>query len=169
MEYSKNTTLNTSLAPKIPEGFQQLGQPLRYEHFPWAVHFLTHRKGMLYFLSPVAVLALQRWPARRGLMTAFGLAVVVLSLLVASFANNVSELLVTQGAMYGIGGAFLYNPFVFYLDEWFVERKGLAFGILWAGTGISGTLVPLLMDWGLEKYGFRIMLRFWALVIVSDC
>lgn len=102
------------------------------------------------------------------MMTAFGLGMVVLSLLAASFANNVTDLLLTQGAMYGIGGAFLYNPFVFYLDEWFVERKGLAFGILWAGTGISGTIVPVIMEWGLEKYGFRIMLRVWAAVIVSS-
>ena len=101
-------------------------------------------------------------------MTALGLGMVILSLLAASFANSVTDLLFTQGAMYGIGGAFLYNPFVFYLDEWFIERKGLAFGILWAGTGISGTLVPLIMEWGLEKYGFRIMLRFWAVVMVRN-
>lgn len=123
-------------------------------------------QGILYFLSPAAVLALQRWPSHRVLMTALGLAMAVLSLLAASFANSVTDLLFTQGVMYGIGGAFLYNPFVFYLDEWFIERKGLAFGILWAGTGISGTLVPLIMEWGLERYGFRIMLRFWAVVMV---
>lgn len=125
-------------------------------------------QGILYFLSPIAVMALQRWPTHRLLMTLFGLAMVVLSLITASFANNVTELIFTQGAMYGIGGAFLYNPFVFYLDEWFIERKGLAFGILWAGTGISGTIVPLVMEWGLEKYGFRVMLRACAAVLVTS-
>ncbi|KAL8832635.1 MAG: hypothetical protein Q9191_000151 [Dirinaria sp. TL-2023a] len=127
----------------------------------------TTTTGVLYFLSPAAVLALQRWPSHRVLMTALGLGMVVLSLVAASFATSVTDLLFTQGAMYGIGGAFLYNPFVFYLDEWFIERKGLAFGILWAGTGISGTLVPLIMEWGLENYGFRIMLRFWAVVMFA--
>ena len=99
-------------------------------------------------------------------MTLFGLGMVVLALIAASFANNVTELIITQGAMYGIGGAFLYNPFVFYLDEWFILRKGLAFGILWAGTGISGTVVPLVMEWGLERYGFRTMLRACAAMLV---
>lgn len=99
-------------------------------------------------------------------MTLFGQAVAILALVAASFAGSVTDLIFTQGAMYGIGGAFLYNPFVFYLDEWFIERKGLAFGILWAGTGISGTIVPLIMEWGLERYGFRTMLRACAVVLV---
>ena len=111
-------------------------------------------------------MALQRWPSHRLSMTLFGQGIAVLALVVASFANNVTELIFTQGAMYGIGGAFLYNPFVFYLDEWFIERKGLAFGILWAGTGISGSIVPLVMEWGLEKFGFRSMLRICAAVLV---
>ncbi|KAG7006620.1 hypothetical protein G7Y79_00013g033920 [Physcia stellaris] len=122
----------------------------------------TTTTGLLYFLSPVAVIALQRWPSRRLSITLGSLALVTLSLVVASFSTQVSHLILTQGALYGIGGAFLYNPFVFYLDEWFIERKGLAFGILWAGTGISGTIVPVLMGWGLGKYGFRTMLRAWG-------
>ena len=121
---------------------------------------------MLYFLSPVAVIVLQRWPSLRLRMTLFGQAVTILALIAASFADSVTDLIFTQGALYGIGGAFLYNPFVFYLDEWFIERKGLAFGILWAGTGISGTIVPLIMEWGLERYGFRTMLRACAVVLV---
>lgn len=60
----------------------------------------------------------------------------------------------------------LYTPFVIQLGEWFVERKGLAFGLLWAGTGISSAVVPPLMEWGLSKYGFRTMLRAWALATV---
>ena len=128
--------------------------------------WLTVRQGLLCFLSPVAVITLQRWPSRRLSITLAGLALVTISLVVASFSTQVSHLILTQGALYGIGGAFLYNSFVFYLDEWFIERKGLASGILWAGTGISGTIVPVVMDRGLEKYGFRTMLRAWAMAIV---
>ena len=36
---------------------------------------------------------------------------------------------------------------------------------MWAGTGVSGIVVPFVMDWGLNKYGFPIMLRAWALVL----
>lgn len=99
-------------------------------------------------------------------MTLAGLALITISLLIASFSTQVTELVMTQGALYGIGGAFVYSPFIFYLDEWFIERKGLAFGILWAGTGISGTIIPVVISWGLDTYGFRATLRAWAVVMV---
>ena len=76
--------------------------------------------------------------------------------------------MITQGVFYGVGGALLYSPFVFYLDEWFDKRKGLAYGFLWAGTGVGGTVVPLVLEWGLEKYGFRTTLRAWALLLVKS-
>jgi hypothetical protein len=37
----------------------------------------------------------------------------------------------TQGVLYAIGGSIAYAPCVIYMDEWFVKRKGLAFGIMW--------------------------------------
>jgi hypothetical protein len=29
---------------------------------------------------------------------------------------------------------------MFYLDEWFILGKGLAFGIMWAGVGVVGSI-----------------------------
>lgn len=87
-------------------------------------------------------------------------------LLGASFANKVSDLIVTQGVIFGLGIALLYNPFVFYLDDWFDKRMGFAYGCLWAGTGLGGLVTPLLMGWCLNTYGFRTSLRVWAVVMV---
>lgn len=60
---------------------------------------------------------------------------VVSALVAASFATEVWHLIITQGIFYAIGGSLLYSPTVLYLDEWFLERKGLVFGIMWAGVG----------------------------------
>lgn len=109
---------------------------------------------------------LQKWPSQRKACAILGIAFLAVALVAASFANHVVDLILTQGILSGLGGAMLYTPFVIHLDEWFVERKGLAFGLLWAGTGISGAVVPLLMEWGLSKYGFRTMLRAWAVAAV---
>ena len=80
------------------------------------------------------------------------------------------------------------------MDEWFVKRKGLAFGIMWvrlhpstlslvchshwiaqhivrkltlqkAGTGLGGVIIPLLLQYLLNKHGFRITLRIWSIVL----
>jgi hypothetical protein len=100
------------------------------------------------------------------------------SLIAASFANQVNHLILTQGAIYGIGGSIVYCPAVLFVDEWFIQRKGLAYGVLWvdppalsylychpqltnikAGTSPAGLIVPFLLNALLEKYGFRTTLR----------
>ena len=86
----------------------------------------------------------------------------------ASFATRAIHLILTQGLLYGIGGALLYNPFLIYVEEWFPKQKGFAYSIVWAGTGFSGAVVPFIVEWALDKYGFRITLRAWALFIVRN-
>jgi hypothetical protein len=39
----------------------------------------------------------------------------------------------------------LYSPTIFCLDKWFIKRKGLAFGIMWAGTGVSGLVLLFIL------------------------
>ena len=55
---------------------------------------------------------------------------------------------------------------VLYLDEWFIQRKGLAFGVMWAGTGLAGLVLPFVMSWGLTTFGFRAIIRAWAILFV---
>ena len=84
----------------------------------------------MYFSAPAVALALQRWPQVRRKVIWAAIAVMVASLIVASFCDSVAGLLVTQGVMYGLGGLALYIPCIQYIDEWFVKRKGMAFGIM---------------------------------------
>ena len=95
-----------------------------------------------------------------------GLVMLVAALVMASFATHVTHLVFTQGLLYGVGAALLYNPFMIYIEEWFEEQKGLAYSIFWAGTGFSGAVVPFLMEWALYKYGFRTTMRASAVFIV---
>ena len=117
-------------------------------------------------MAPLAVIVLQRYPAHRKTMSIVGLIFVIGALVGASFAQTVLQLIFTQGFLYGIGACFMYNPFIYYLDDWFIERKGLAYGIFWSGTGISGAIMPFLMNWALGTYGFRTTLRAWAVLTV---
>ena len=117
-------------------------------------------------MSPITVILLQRWPSQRRNTSILGLALLTIGLVAASFATAVWQLILTQGLLYGIGGALVYNPFLFYVDDWFVKRKGLAYGVFWAGTGVCGTVVPLIMERGLYLYGFRTTLQAWALFAV---
>lgn len=127
----------------------------------------TTASGLMFLSSPLVALVIQRYPHIRRPASFVGLGVTVLSLIAASFAKNTVTLLATQGVMYAVGGLTLYFPAMYVIDEWFVARKGLAFGVVWTGTGVSGAIVPFLLEWLLSSYGFRTALRVWAIIFVS--
>lgn len=54
-----------------------------------------------------------------------------LSLGLSSFASNVTHLILSQGIGFGFGGCLAYTPSILFMSEWFVKRKGFAFGIVW--------------------------------------
>ncbi|KAI0394099.1 MFS general substrate transporter [Xylariaceae sp. FL0594] len=51
------------------------------------------------------------------------------------------------------------------MDEWFVQRKGFAYGIMWSGAGLAGVILPLLMTALLGRLGVRDTLRVWAALV----
>ena len=95
----------------------------------------TSIKGIMYLGSPFSFALLQRFPLYRRHCAVLGLFIMVIGLVASSFATRVSHLILTQGVLYAIGGSMLYTPTIIFLDEWFIARKGLAFGVMWAGTG----------------------------------
>lgn len=127
----------------------------------------TTASGLMFLSSPLVAVVIQRYPRIRRPASFVGLVITTLSLIAASFAKNTATLLATQGVMYALGGLTLYFPAMYVIDEWFIKRKGLAYGIVWTGTGVAGAVVPFLLQWLLNAYGFRTALRVWAVVLVS--
>ena len=122
--------------------------------------------GIMYLGAPFVGAYLQRFPAHSRWLQFFGLLVMILGLVASSFASRVWHLILTQGVVFGLSGGLVYLPTIRYMDEWFIRRKGFAFGVMWAGTGVSGVIIPLVMEWGLNKYGSSTMLRAWAVVLL---
>ncbi|KIX98653.1 uncharacterized protein Z520_05954 [Fonsecaea multimorphosa CBS 102226] len=125
----------------------------------------TTCSGILYLGAPLVFLTFQRWPMflRRSLFV--GLPIVVLAVFLSSFATKTWHLLLTQGILYAIGGNLVYYPIYSFIDEWFVRRKGFAYGVMWAGSGCGGLTGPLVLHWGLSKYGVETFLRGWAVAL----
>ncbi|KDQ20064.1 hypothetical protein BOTBODRAFT_27484 [Botryobasidium botryosum FD-172 SS1] len=109
------------------------------------------------------VTILERWPhIRKGVMWA-SLALCCGSLVVASFATKVAHLIITQGILFGLGGAALYAAVLILFSEWFVRRRSLAGSIMFGGSGLGGAIFPILLNILLQKMGWRWTLRIWAL------
>lgn len=61
------------------------------------------------------------------------------SLAISSFATKIWHLMLFQGVLYSIGGGIAYSPMILFVNEWFIRRKGIAFGIMWVST-LNSTL-----------------------------
>lgn len=119
----------------------------------------------MYLDTPLIMGLLRRFPRQGRWSPIFGLVIMCLGIAMSSFATTVTHLIVTQGILYAVGGSIAYSPCIVYLDEWFVKRKGLAYGIMWSGTGLAGVVLPLLLEYLLSTFGFQKTLRMWACLV----
>ncbi|KAI0079375.1 MFS general substrate transporter [Panus rudis PR-1116 ss-1] len=93
-----------------------------------------------------------------------GLTLSVLCLFLSSFVNKVWLLILFQGVGLGVAGGVLYWPVILFLSEWFLRKRGLASGIVFAGGGVGGFLFPLFVGEILDNVGHRWTLRILALM-----
>ncbi|UNI19303.1 hypothetical protein JDV02_005495 [Purpureocillium takamizusanense] len=118
----------------------------------------------IYFLgAPIAAPLVRRFQWWQRYMLATGWGLCALSLLAASAVGSVGGLVATQGVLYGLGFLMLYFPVLGMLNEWFVHRRGLAYGVLYAGGGVAGAALPFALERLLALHGHRVTLRAVAL------
>ncbi|KAK8075108.1 hypothetical protein PG997_009771 [Apiospora hydei] len=98
--------------------------------------------GIMYLMMPLSFTALIKYPRLRRWCGPLGLVMTTASLVASAYATTVGQLVATQGVLYAIGCGLLFSPTSLYLDEWFVERKGMAYGVLWAGKSAVGMVMP---------------------------
>ncbi|KAI9286082.1 major facilitator superfamily domain-containing protein [Umbelopsis sp. AD052] len=95
-----------------------------------------------------------------------------LGLIAASFATAPWQLYLSEGALFGIGGCFLYNPSVYLPAQWFKKNRALATGLGVCGTGIGGLGFSLITQKLIVTVGYRMALRYlgimcWVLLMVA--
>lgn len=64
------------------------------------------------------------------------------------------HLIVTFGFLYPFATA-AYVPAATILFEWFSAKRGLAAGIMYAGTGIGGTIFPFVISSMISSFGYK--------------
>ncbi|KAJ5817863.1 Major facilitator superfamily domain general substrate transporter [Penicillium robsamsonii] len=125
----------------------------------------TCAMGIMYLDIPLVFAAYRQWPRYQRLGCGLGVLMMCAALGLSSLATNTNHLIISQGIFYAIGGSIAYAPCILLMEEWFDRRKGLAFGVMWAGTGLGGAVLPIVIEQLLGKYGFRITLRGFAVVL----
>lgn len=108
----------------------------------------------------------ERYPDLLKASVWVGLVLAFASLLLASFANQIWQLVLLQGVIFGASGALMYYPILVLLPQWFVQRRGLATGIIFSGSGIGGFILPYILHALLDGVGFRWTLRICAFAVL---
>lgn len=95
-----------------------------------------------------------------------GLLLCWIALFAASYTTKVFALLTLQGILYALGAAMIYYPSLSYLAEWFINLRGFANGVLFAGTGVGGVVLPLTISPLLNMYGVNVTVRILSVAMV---
>lgn len=148
------------------------GFPLSFgvfqEYYTWIPEFRnspyisivgTTASGISYLGAPLIIPFIRRWSRYRTRMILAGWPLCIISLVAGSFANSLGTLILTQGVLYGIGFVIFYYPILSMVDEYWVRRRGMAYGLLCSASGVSGAVTPLTLQALLHKYGHRTTLR----------
>jgi predicted MFS family arabinose efflux permease len=61
--------------------------------------------------------------------------------------------------MYGVGFTVFYYPILGMVNEYWIARRGMAYGLLCSASGFSGLFMPLTLEALLKKYGLATTLR----------
>lgn len=125
----------------------------------------TMASGIGYLAAPFVTPLIRRYSQYRQQMIWVGWPLCILGLVAGSFARELSTLILTQGIMYGIGFITFYYPILSMIDEWWVARRGMAYGILCGASGISGAVMPIICERLLRNYGYPTTLRAIAVAL----
>lgn len=146
------------------------------EHYSTLPEFQSSRKnialigtisqGLCYVGAPLSAAITKRWPKHQRHLIWLGWPLCILSLALGSLTTEISILVLTQGVMYGLGFVTLYWPIMSMVNEWWVLRKGFAFGIVTSAGGAAGAVLPFVFQALLDRYGYKITLRATAVGMV---
>ncbi|KAH7304262.1 major facilitator superfamily domain-containing protein [Stachybotrys elegans] len=128
----------------------------------------TTTTGVLYLGTPFVNALCRLYPRQARWYTLAGLFMSSLALALSSFCTTIPQLVVSQGILFGIGGCFAYCPCTLYIDEWFVKRKGLAYGIVWGAAGLGGAIFPPMLNALLRNVGFQTTTRICAGILFGS-
>jgi MFS family permease len=125
----------------------------------------TIAQALSYLGAPLSVAVAKQYPKYQRHQVWTGWILCILGLLAGSFTSTIDGLIATQGLMYGVGFVILIFPIISMVNEWWIARKGMAFGLVSSASGATGTVMPFIIEAMLKKYGYKTTLRASAIAL----
>ena len=133
--------------------------PAMGETFHWSRSALSGSYGLFIIvggmLGPVAGMTVSRFGARKNIVLCN--IVAALGLLGMSQVEELWHVYLFFGLMAGMSLAFgEFISVTTVINNWFIRRRSLAMGLLFASGGIGGFAFPPLISWFISDLGWRI-------------
>ncbi|ETS82467.1 hypothetical protein PFICI_04343 [Pestalotiopsis fici W106-1] len=125
----------------------------------------TVASGFGYLGAPFIMPFIQRYQRWRRQMIWIGWPICLIGLALGSFASTLEMLILTQGVAYGLGFLIFYYPILSMVNEYWIARRGMAYGVLCGASGVSGAFMPFVLQALLARYGYKTTLRAVALAL----
>ncbi|RDI77290.1 hypothetical protein Vi05172_g12708 [Venturia inaequalis] len=123
----------------------------------------TVATGICYLGAPVVVLLMDWFPGWERMWVWVGWPLCLGGLVAGSFATTLPGLILTQGVMYGTGFVLFYYPTIHFVNDFWIKRRGFAFGTMCASSALAGIVFPFALEALLNRYGYATTLRVLAL------
>ncbi|KAF4434746.1 monocarboxylate transporter [Fusarium acutatum] len=118
--------------------------------------------GVMMLISPFATIMARELGTRPTML--IGAIVQSVSLVCASLSNEIWQLFLSQGALFGIGMGLLFLPSYGIISQWFTRQTALANGIAIAGAGLGGLTYSLATGAIIRNMGLDWAYRILAIV-----
>ncbi|EDW12390.1 monocarboxylate transporter 13 [Drosophila mojavensis] len=113
--------------------------------------------ALCYFLysslGPVSSILSVKYSYRT--VTLIGAVSASLGMILSYWASSVGYLYISYGVLVGIGAGLSFPPTVYIVTSYFVKLRGLANGLCISGSAIGSIILPPVLRWLLETYGYR--------------
>jgi MFS family permease len=113
--------------------------------------------AFMQIAAPFASAGLKRFSPR--LMLALGGVLFFSACILASFSTQLWQFLLTQGLLLGLATCLVFTTAVTITPTWYTAHRGLAMGIVLAGTGVGGLVWAPAIQTMNSTIGFRMGLR----------
>ncbi|KAI8989624.1 major facilitator superfamily domain-containing protein [Trametes punicea] len=122
---------------------------------------------LLYFLGPLVGRIFDAYGST--VLIPLGSAICVLALMMVSLAqeNQVYQVFLSHGVLFGIGISLLFNPSIAVLGHWFRHRRALAIGLTTGGSALGGVLLPIILGRLMPTLGFGWAVRVVAFILAG--
>ncbi|RBQ70032.1 hypothetical protein FVER14953_02422 [Fusarium verticillioides] len=117
---------------------------------------------MLFMFGPAVGKMIDVYGCRKTLLPFSIMA--VFSVCMLSLCTKYWQVMLAQGVAFGFAAAGLSLPAMATATQWFSTKKGLAVGIVSAGSSLGGVIYPCMIPRLIEEVGFATAVRWTALL-----